>query len=121
LSTAVECGGRRKKKTKPNESSAQTGGRSQRTPNYSEGEDFIIACAYVNVTADPIRGVGQKSDNFWNRVHDRFGILSEEHNVKNGIEIPMRNSLSLEQRWKKKISKCVQLWDKFYRQLKSVE
>jgi len=73
------------------------------------------------VTVDPIRGVGQKSDNFWTRVHDRFVILLRRHSIENGIEIPLRNKESIEQRWKKKISKSVQLWNKFYRQLKSLE
>ena len=35
--------------------------------------------------------------------------------------MPMRTKELIEQRWKKKISKCVQHWNKFYRQLKSVD
>jgi hypothetical protein len=73
------------------------------------------------VTVDPIKGVRQKSDNFWSRVHERFVILSRRHSIENGIEIPLRNKESIEQRWKKKISKSVQLWNKVYRQLKSLE
>jgi No apical meristem-associated C-terminal domain len=117
-SAAVES---RRNSKKSKASSTQTGGTGGRPPNYSEDEDFLIACAYVNVTVDPIKGVGQKSDNFWTRVHDRFVILSQKHNIENGIEIPFRNKESIEQRWKKKISKSVQLWNKFYRQVKSVE
>ena len=33
----------------------------------------------------------------------------------------MRTKESIEQRWKKKISKCVQHWNISYRQLKSVD
>ena len=111
----------RQNSKKPKASSTQTGTGGRGPPNYSKDEDFLIACAYVNVTVDPIRGVGQKSDNFWTRVHDRFVILLRRHSIENGIEIPLRNKESIEQRWKKKISKSVQLWNKFYRQLKSVE
>jgi hypothetical protein len=32
--------------------------------NYSKDDDFLIAMAFVHVTVDPIRGVGQKSDTF---------------------------------------------------------
>jgi hypothetical protein len=93
----------RQKSKKPKASSTQTG-TGGRPPNYSKDEDFLIACAYVNVTVDPIRGVGQKSDNFWTRVHDRFVILSRRHSIENGIEIPLRNKESIEQRWKKMVA-----------------
>ena len=117
-SAAVEPPRRKNKKPKASSTQTGTGGRA---PNYSEDEDYLISCAYVNVTADPIRGVGQKSETFWSRVHDKFVILSRQYTIENNIDIPTRNEESIEQRWKKKISKCVQLWNKFCRQLKSVE
>ena len=46
-------------------------------PNYSEDEDYLIAVAFVSVTVDPIRGVGQKSENFWTRVHEKFCLLQQ--------------------------------------------
>jgi len=93
---------------------------SGKPPNYSEDEDFLISCAYTNVSVDPIKGVGQKADTFWTRVHEKFLILSQKHFSDNALDMPMRTKESIEQRWKKRISKCVQLWNKFYRQLKSV-
>ena len=46
-------------------------------PNYSEDEDYLIAVAFVSITVDPIRGVGQKSENFWSRVHEKFCMLQK--------------------------------------------
>ncbi|KAI2502811.1 No apical meristem-associated C-terminal domain [Fragilaria crotonensis] len=96
-------------------------GATKRQANYSEDEDYLIACAYVNVSVDPIKGVGQKADAFWTRVLEKYVILSEKYLADNGVEIPVRNKDSIEQRWKKTISKSVQIWNKFYRQLKSVK
>jgi hypothetical protein len=37
-----------------------------RMPNYAEDEDYFKAVDFTNnVTVDPIRGVGQKGENFW--------------------------------------------------------
>ena len=105
------------KKMKKAVSERNSGGKP---PNYSEDEDFLISCAYTNVSVDPIKGVGQKADTFWTRVHEKFLILSQKHFSNQDHDMPFRTKESIEQRWKKKISKCVQLWNKFYRQLKSV-
>jgi hypothetical protein len=81
----------------------------------------LIACAYVNVSVDAIKGVGQKADTLCTQVLEKFVILSEKYLANNGVEIPVQNKDSIEQRWKKKISKSVQVWNKFYRQLKKVK
>ena len=82
-------------------------GTTKMQANYSEDEDYLIACAYVNVSVDPIKGVGQKADTFWTRVLKKYVILSEKYLANNGVEIPVQNKDSIEQRWKKKISKSV--------------
>ena len=97
-----------------------SGAGAKRQANYLEDEDYLIACAYVNVSVDPIKGVGQKSEAFWTRVLEKYVLLSEKYLSENGVEIPVRNKQSLEQRRKKKISKSVQLWNKFYKQVKSL-
>ena len=119
-SIPASCSTKKKKKTSKSATGA-AGGATKRQANYSEDEDHLIACAYVNVSVDPIKGVGQKADTFWTRVLEKYVILSEKYLADNGVEIPVRNKDSIEQRWKKKISKSVQLWNKFYRQLKSVK
>jgi hypothetical protein len=87
----------------------------------TKDQDYLIACAYINELVDPIEGVGQKADTLWTQVLEKFVILSEKYLANNGVEIPVQNKDSIEQRWKKKISKSVQVWNKFYRQLKSVK
>jgi hypothetical protein len=56
-------------------------------PNYSEDEDYFIAVAYTNVTVDPIRGVGQKGENFWMQVHDKFCMLQQKELVESDQHI----------------------------------
>ena len=91
-----------------------------RAPNYSEDKDFFIAYAYASVSVDPIKGVGQKEDTFWTRIYEKLHLLSAKHFSNEGIVHPMRNRDSIDQRWKKKISKCVQLWNKVYRRVNMV-
>ena len=81
----------------------------------------MLCCAYVNVSVDPIVGVGQKSETFWTRVLEKYLLLTEKHLSDYGAELPVRNSASLQQRWKKKIAYPMQLWNKFYRRIKSVK
>jgi hypothetical protein len=65
--------------------------------------------------------VGQKSEAFWTRVLEKYLLLTEKHLSDYGAELPVRNSASLQQRWKKKIAYQMQLWNKFYRRIKSVK
>ena len=94
---------------------------SGKTPNYSEEEDYLIAVSFVYVTVDPIRGVGQKSATFWTRVHEKFCLLQQQELANVGVHTYIRTRDSIEQRWKKRISKSVQLWNKYYRQLKGTQ
>ena len=69
---------------------------------------------------DPIRGDGQKGENVWMQVHDKFCIMQQKELVKSGQHIQVQAEDSIEQRWKKRISKSVQLWNKHYKQLKGM-
>jgi len=106
---------------KRNKAAAGSGKRSGKTPNYSEEEDYLIAVSFVYVTVDPIRGVGQKSATFWTRVHEKFCLLQQQELANVGVHTYIRTRDSIEQRWKKRISKSVQLWNKYYRQLKGTQ
>ena len=77
--------------------------------------------AFVHVTVDPIRGVGQKSETFWTRVHEKFCFLQQKELAVIGFDIIVWTRDSIEQRWKKRISRSVQLWNKHYRQLKGMQ
>jgi hypothetical protein len=73
-------------------------GATKRQANYSEDEDDLIACAYVNVLVDPIKGVAHKADTLWTQVLEKYVILSENCLANNGMEIPVLNKDSIEQR-----------------------
>ncbi len=89
-------------------------------PNYSEDEDYFIAVAYTNVTVDPIRGVGQKGENFWMQVNDKFCMFQQKELVESGQHIQVQTKDPVKQRWKKRIAKSVRLWNKHYKQLKGM-
>ena len=89
----VEPSRQNKKKKALPETTSGGGGKS---PNYSEDEDFFISCAYVNVSVDPIKGVGQKAGTFWTRVHEKFLILSQKHFSDHDLEMPFRTKESIE-------------------------
>jgi hypothetical protein len=82
-----------KKAMRPKKPAAVEGGRM---PNYSEDEDYFIAVAFTNVTVDPIRGVGQKGENFWTRVHDKFCMLQQKELVESGQHIQVQTKDSIE-------------------------
>jgi len=45
---------------------------SRRANNFSTKEDEMICAAYLNVSKDPIIGIGQPSARYWKRIHDYF-------------------------------------------------
>ncbi len=116
-------GPRKKKKTNNKGQHAKTPGAAgqKKFANYSEDEDYLIPMAFVNVTVDPIRGVGQKSETFWTRVHEKFCLLQQKEMAVIGFDIIVRTGALIEQRWKKRISRSVQLWNKHYTQLKGMQ
>jgi DNA mismatch repair ATPase MutL len=65
--------------------------------NYSEDDDYLIAMAFVHVTVDPIRGVGQKSETFWTQVHEKFCLLQQKELAVIGFDIIVRTRDSIEQ------------------------
>jgi hypothetical protein len=81
--------------------------------NFSQDKDFMLCCAYVNVSVDPIIGVGQQSETFWTPVLEKYLLRTEKHFSDYSAELPVQNSASLQQHWKKKIAHPMQLWNKF--------
>ncbi len=59
----------------------------------------MLCCAYLNVSVDPIIGVGQKLET---QGLEKYLLLKEKHLSDNGEELPVRNSALLQQHWKKK-------------------
>ena len=86
---------KKRKKAKTDETSGtckKKGATAVRAPNYSEDEDFFIACAYASVSVDPSKGVGQKADTFWTRVYEKFHLLSAKHFSNKVVVPPMRRN-----------------------------
>ena len=83
--------------------------KEKRQAHFSQDKDFILCCAFVNVSVDPIIGVGQKSETFWTQVLEKYLLRTEKHLSDYGAELLVRNSASLQQRWKKKIEHPMQL------------
>ena len=98
-------------------SAEESSKKEKRQANFSQDEDFMLCCAYVNVSVDPIVGVGQKAETFWTRVLEKYLLLTEKHLSDSGAELPVRNTDLLQQLNKKKIGYSMQLWNKFYRQI----
>ena len=45
---------------------------------FTEEEDACLCKAWVNVSEDPVTGAGQKKDNFWSRVHQKYLLVCSE-------------------------------------------
>jgi hypothetical protein len=53
-------------------------------------------------------------------VHEKFCLLQQKELAVVGLNIIVRTRDSIEQTWKKRISRSVQLWNKHYRQFKGM-
>jgi hypothetical protein len=60
-------------------SAEESSKKEKRQANFSQDKDFMLCCAYVSVSVDPIVGVGQKSETFWTRVLEKYLLLTEKH------------------------------------------
>ncbi|XP_017230111.2 glutathione S-transferase T3 isoform X2 [Daucus carota subsp. sativus] len=65
--------------------------KRQRTRNFSKQEDELLISAWQNVSFDPITGVDQKNETYWQRVHSYF--------MKHKDFQSDRTSCSLMHRW----------------------
>jgi len=88
----------------------------QKCPNFIALEDKLIAKAWVNISEDPIVGVGQKNKTFWERVHEKFVHLRSRSAMPREQWFP-RTPNSLEARWKRPISVEVKKWMGLWAQL----
>jgi len=86
--------------------------------NFTEIEDVALCKAYVNVTLNPIDGVGQKSAEFWGHIQRKFGsfLLMQPSNIVTAL--PKRDAESLKNRFMRKIQKKMNVYNKYYKQVK---
>jgi hypothetical protein len=55
--------------SKRSKTGSSSGGRPSKAANFVPVEDAALCKAYVNVTLNPIDGVGQKASAFWDHIH----------------------------------------------------
>jgi hypothetical protein len=62
------------------QTASSSSGRPSISPIFVAVEDAALCKAYVNVTFNPIDGVGQKSSSFWDHIHRKNCVLLKEDN-----------------------------------------
>jgi hypothetical protein len=93
-----------------------SGGRPSKAANFVAVEDVALCKAYVNVTLSPIDGVGQKSSTFWDHMHRMYCLFLKQNNPSEALLD--RDSESLKNRFQRKIQKKMNVYNKYYKQVK---
>jgi hypothetical protein len=91
-------------------------GRHSKAANFVAVEDVALCKAYVNVTLNPINGVGQKSKEFWDHIYRKYSLLLKEDNPSEAL--PERDSESLRNRFQRQIQRKMNVYNKYYKQVK---
>jgi hypothetical protein len=71
----------KKRKSSPSKDTA-TASKKPRARNFSSAEDVILCRAYVNVTTNPITGVGQKASQFWQSIKEKFDAIFDSEGIE---------------------------------------
>jgi hypothetical protein len=66
--------------SKRSKTGSSSGGRPSKVSNFVAAEDVALCQAYVNVTLNPIDGVGQKASTFWDHIHKKYCLLLKQDN-----------------------------------------
>jgi hypothetical protein len=69
-----------KKPSKRSKTGSSSGGRPSKASHFVAVEDVALCKAYVNVTLNPINGVGQKSSVFWDHIQRKYCLFLKEDN-----------------------------------------
>jgi hypothetical protein len=91
-------------------------GRPSKAANFVAAEDVALCKAYVNVTLNPIDGVEQKASSFWDHIHRKFCLLLKPDNPSEAL--PDRDSESLKNRFQRQIQKKMNVYNRYYKQVK---
>jgi hypothetical protein len=84
--------------------------------NFVPAEDAALCKAYVNVTLNPIDGVGQKASAFWDHIHRKCCLLLKQDNPSEAL--PDRDSESLKNRFQRQIQKKMNVYNRYYKLVK---
>jgi hypothetical protein len=91
-------------------------GRPSKAANFVAVEDVVLCKAYVNVTLNPVDGVGQKSKAFWDHIHRKHCLFLREDNLSKAL--PEGDSESLKNRFQRQIQRKMNVYNKYYKQVK---
>ena len=81
----------------------------KRTKNFTPIEDVLLCRAYVNISQDPIKGNDQKIGVLWENIYTKFiELKKDEGETEVGHQ---RDITSIMNRFKRHISKDVQLFN----------
>lgn len=69
----------KRKKSSP---SSQGSAKKPKGRNFTPQEDVLISRAFVNCSTNPISGVGQKADDFWMQVKEKYEELYLTENIQ---------------------------------------
>jgi hypothetical protein len=95
---------------------SSSGGRPSKASNFVTVEDGALCKAYVNVTLNPIDGVGQKSSAFWDHIHRKYCVLLKDGNPSKALL--ERDSESLRNGFQRQIQRKMNVYNKYYKQVK---
>jgi len=101
-------------KKKKNSISPPDKDKKKKLPNWTVAEDVILARSFVNTSQNPLVGNDQKGSNFWKTVHQKFNFLVDGDE---DIENFGRDQDACMNRFKRQISKQVQKWNYYFKQL----
>ena len=107
-----------KRKAPPPESTSKN--KKPKPPNFTSLEDVLLCKAFVNVSTNPVTGVGQKSADFWDCVKEKFDELFKEEDVPaDGVAVVVnRDSSSLMNRFKRFIQLKMNVFNKYFKRMK---
>jgi len=84
-------------------------------PKFNKEYDAFLCRAYVNVTQDSTRGIGQNREDFWNKVLVKFQSLCEDPSVLTWEVVTISN------RFQRVISKSCSVFVNYLRMSKQLE
>jgi hypothetical protein len=102
--------------SKRSKTGSSSNGRPSKAANFVAVEDVALCKAYVNVSLNPIDGVGQKPSAFWDHIHRKYCLLLKQDNPSEALLD--RDSESLKNRFQHKIQKKMNVYSKYYKQVK---
>jgi hypothetical protein len=102
--------------SKRSKTGSSSGGRPSKASNFVAVENVALCKAYVNVTLNPINGVGQKSKEFWDHVHRKYCLFLKDDNPSEAL--PEQDSVSLKNQFQRQIQKKMNVYNKYYKQVK---